>query len=151
MADIVDRSTRSRMMSGIRGKNTKPEVLVRKYLHRHGLRFRLHVQRLPGKPDLLLPKFRAVVNVHGCFWHQHPGCRYAYMPASNRGFWREKLQGNAKRDSRNSAALVALGWRVFTVWECETRDQGRLSQLAKEIRASGSAGVYTLQAAVQDV
>lgn len=134
MVDIVDRATRSRMMSGIRGKNTKPEVLVRSYLHKQGLRFRVHSPQLPGKPDLLFPRFRAVVNVHGCFWHQHPGCRYAYMPASNRRFWRAKLQGNARRDSRNTTALVAMGWRVFTVWECETSDERRLERLAKLIR-----------------
>ena len=135
MADIVDRATRSRMMSGIRGKHTKPEVIVRSYLHRQGLRFRLHDRRLPGRPDLVLARHRTVVNVHGCFWHQHPGCRFAYMPASNRAFWKAKLTGNIKRDARNDAELRKLGWQVLTLWECETGDERKLARLASRIRS----------------
>ena len=134
MADIVNTATRSRMMSGIRGKNTKPEMVVRRFLHACGLRFRLHVRRLPGSPDMVFPRWRTIVNVHGCFWHQHPGCRFAYMPASNRSFWKSKLSGNAKRDERNEAELRRLGWRVFTVWECEVAIEKRLNKLASAIQ-----------------
>ena len=128
------------MMSGIKSKNTKPERLIRSFLHRQGFRFRLHDKRLPGRPDLVLPRYRAVVNVHGCFWHQHHGCRFAYMPASNRAFWKQKLEGNVARDLRNEAALCELGWRVLTVWECEVRDSGMLTCLADNIRSVATPG-----------
>ena len=121
MADIVDRSTRSRMMSGIGGSNTKPETRLRKALHAAGLRYRLHVGKLPGRPDVVFPKFRAVVFVHGCFWHRHGGCRLTTMPATNKDFWQEKFDGNVLRDARNIAALKATGWRVAVVWECSLR------------------------------
>jgi DNA mismatch endonuclease (patch repair protein) len=134
MVDIVDRATRSRMMAGIRGKDTKPERVVRTWLHRRGLRFRLHNRKLAGRPDLVFARHRVVLFVHGCFWHQHPGCRFAYTPTSNRAFWAEKLGGNVERDRRNAAALEAAGWRVLTVWECETRGSARLDRLAAEIR-----------------
>lgn len=134
MADIVTKAVRSRMMSGIRGKNTRPEVVVRRFLHRRGFRFRLHARELPGCPDLLLPKYKAAVHVHGCFWHQHPGCRLAYMPASNRPFWNSKLSGNADRDKRNNRALRQLGWRVFVVWECEIDREAKLDKLARALR-----------------
>lgn len=140
MVDIVDKSTRSRMMSGIKCKNTKPERLIRSFLHRQGFRFRLHDKHLAGRPDLVLTRYRAVVNVHGCFWHQHRGCRFAYMPASNRAFWRQKLEGNVARDLRNEAALRELGWRVLTVWECEVSDSGVLTRLADNIRSSVTPG-----------
>lgn len=119
MVDVVDPATRSRMMSGIRGKDTKPELLVRKYLHAQGLRFRLHVKNLPGKPDIVLSKYRAIVFVHGCFWHHHEGCKYATMPSSRVDYWTNKLSDNVARDQYQSAALERLGWRVFVVWECE--------------------------------
>lgn len=135
MADIVDAATRSRMMSGIKGKNTKPELVVRRFLHRAGLRFRLHDKRLPGRPDIVLPRHCAIVHVHGCFWHQHSGCRFAYMPASNRAFWQSKLGANAERDRRKDEALRALGWRVFTVWECEAGEAAALVRLADVIRS----------------
>lgn len=133
MVDVVDKATRSRMMSGIQGKNTKPELLVRKYLHSRGLRFRLHAKELPGKPDLVFPKYKAVVFVHGCFWHQHPGCKYAYVPQSNTAFWREKLQYNQERDKLKAAALKKLGWRVLTIWECSLDDKS-LERLALAIQ-----------------
>jgi len=134
MVDVVDSVTRSRMMSGIKGKNTKPELQVRKYLHGRGLRFRLHVKELPGKPDLVFPQYKAVVFVHGCFWHQHVGCKYAAMPSSRVNFWTNKLSENVMRDSYQIAALEGLGWRVFVVWECELRDSAkRLSLLYSEI------------------
>ena len=134
MVDIVSKSKRSSMMSGIRGKNTRPELVVRRFLHRDGLRFRLHDRTLPGHPDIVLARYSAIVDVHGCFWHQHPGCRYAYMPASNRSFWSRKLRGNARRDVRNHNALTALGWRVFIVWECEVANVPYLKKLARKIR-----------------
>lgn len=116
--DIVDEGTRSRMMSGIRGKNTKPELVIRRGLHRAGFRFRLHASDLPGKPDLVLPKWRAVVLVHGCFWHRHEGCRFKTSPGTRPEFWQEKFDANVKRDKSNEAALLAQGWRIATVWEC---------------------------------
>lgn len=136
MTDIVDRRTRSRMMSGIRGKNTKPELAVRSFLHQRGLRFRLHSRNLPGRPDLVLPKYRTVVHVHGCFWHRHPRCRFAYMPASNRTFWTNKLTGNAERDRRNDRELRHLGWNPITIWECEVGSERALERLANRIRAT---------------
>lgn len=135
MTDIVDRRTRSRMMSGIKGKNTRPEIAVRKYLHAKGFRYRLHDKRLPGKPDLVLRKYRSVVFVHGCFWHQHRGCPYAYTPKSNRAFWRRKLASNVERDKENRKRLSRLGWQVFVIWECRLREPD-LKKLEQAIRKS---------------
>jgi DNA mismatch endonuclease, patch repair protein len=133
MTDIVDRVTRSRMMSGIRGKDTRPELAVRRYLHREGLRFRLHDPKLAGKPDIVLPRYRVVVDVRGCFWHCHDGCRNATRPKSNSAFWTDKLRANVERDARNVAALEALGWRVFVVWECEAGNEDNLRRLVSMI------------------
>lgn len=132
MADIFDRATRSRVMAAIRGKNTNPERIVRSWLHRHGLRFRLHDCRLAGRPDIVLARHRAVVFVHGCFWHHHAGCRNAVMPKSNRRFWRRKLLGNQVRDRQNAARLRREGWRVFAVWECEL-GAAQLARLCRRI------------------
>lgn len=132
MADVVDRATRSRMMSAIRGRDTSPELEVRRLLHREGLRFRLHAA-LPGKPDLVFPKYEAVVFVHGCFWHRHPNCRYATTPASNQEFWQAKFNANVARDKRVVARLRREGWRVFTVWACRITE-GRMRALARQIR-----------------
>lgn len=120
-------------MSGIKGRNTKPELLVRSYLHKCGLRFRLHDKTLPGKPDLVFRSRRAVVEVRGCFWHQHPGCRLAYMPSSNRAFWKAKLGRNVARDQQNELALETDGWRVFVIWECQTKDHSRLRAVAAAV------------------
>lgn len=109
-------------MSGIRNRNTKPEIAVRKALHGAGFRFRLHRKDLPGKPDIVLPRYRAVVFVHGCFWHGH-GCRYFKLPQTRRDFWLDKIMSNARRDRINEDALKAAGWTVFTVWECDIRDK----------------------------
>lgn len=134
MADIVDKKTRSRMMAGIRGKNTKPELEVRRYLHRSGLRYRLHDRNLPGKPDLVFPKFKTVVEVRGCFWHRHEGCSKAYIPKSNQKFWIEKFEGNVERDNRNDRKLEGLGWRVIVIWECEVSETS-LRSLCKRLKS----------------
>ncbi|MCK9538039.1 very short patch repair endonuclease [Dokdonella sp.] len=127
MTDIVDKETRSRMMSGIRGKDTKPEMVLRHALHARGLRYRLHDRKLPGRPDLILAKHHAVIFVHGCFWHRHEGCRYASTPATNSQFWAEKFAGNVRRDNANRHALIAEGWRVATIWECALRNLDHVS------------------------
>ena len=124
MADIVDSATRSRMMSGIRGRDTKPEILVRSLLHRQGFRFRLQVRTLPGRPDLVLPRYHAVICVHGCFWHGHD-CHLFRLPATRTDFWRSKIEGNRSRDRRVREELLAAGWRVAVVWECALRGAGR--------------------------
>jgi len=124
MIDVVDRITRSRMMAGIRGKDTKPELDLRRALHRLGLRYRLHVPGLPGRPDIVLPKHHAVIEVHGCFWHRHQHCAFCTKPASNMDFWRAKFGDTVRRDKRNVEALRKLGWRVAVVWECSVKDEG---------------------------
>jgi len=132
MADTVDKATRSRIMAAIRGKGTGPEMAARRALHAEGLRFRLHRRGLPGSPDMVFPRHRAVVFVHGCFWHGH-GCAASRRPKSNRRFWDRKLKGNSERDARSAAVLRALGWRVFIVWECEIQSTDWAS-LAESIR-----------------
>lgn len=124
MADIVDKQTRSRMMAGIRGRNTRPEVALRSCLHRSGFRFRIHSRDLPGRPDIVLPRFRAAVFVHGCFWHRHSGCRFATVPATRPEFWAAKFAGNVERDSRARKDLLDAGWRVGIVWECSLKQHG---------------------------
>ncbi len=120
MADVVDVETRSRMMSGIRAKNTKPELLLRSMLHRRGFRFRLHARHLPGTPDMVLTKFGAAIFVHGCFWHGH-GCPVFKWPKSREAFWREKISRNQSNDKKAVEALIAAGWRVAVIWECALR------------------------------
>ena len=135
MTDIVDTPTRSRMMSGIRGRNTKPEMLVRKALFKGGFRFRLHRRDLPGVPDVVLPGRRVAVFVHGCFWHMHAGCSNARLPATRPEFWWEKLSRNVDRDRVAKESLAAAGWRVLTVWECATRDPRNLAALPETLRS----------------
>ena len=118
--DIVDKQTRSRMMSGIRSKNTKPELLVRRLLHQRGFRYRLHDSRLPGKPDLVFPKYGAVIFIHGCFWHGHQ-CRFFRLPGTRTDFWESKISGNRKRDRKTRKVLSDSGWRIAIVWECALR------------------------------
>jgi DNA mismatch endonuclease (patch repair protein) len=132
MADVVDKQTRSRMMSGIRGRNTKPELVVRRHLHRAGMRFSLR-SKLPGRPDIVLPKYNSVVFVHGCFWHRHEGCRYCTMPSTNVEFWTLKFDQNVARDARAVEQLRQLGWRVFIVWSCELQPE-KLEALVAKIR-----------------
>lgn len=125
MTDRLSRKRRSWNMSRIRDKDTAPERLVRSALHRAGYRFRLHSKKLPGRPDVVLPRYRTVVFVHGCFWHRHKGCRYAYTPKSRVAFWNAKFDSNVERDRRNARELRRLGWKVVTVWECEADRPGR--------------------------
>lgn len=120
MPDIVDSATRSKMMAGISGRNTKPELLIRRGLHANGFRFRLHRKDLPGKPDIVLPKYKTVVLVNGCFWHGHD-CPLFKWPKTRPEFWHEKITGNIDRDRRNIGKLVSAGWRVAIIWECAVR------------------------------
>lgn len=116
--DVVNRAVRSRMMAGIKGRDTKPEMVVRSWLHHAGFRFRLHRRDLPGSPDIVLPRWNAVIFVHGCFWHRHRGCAKAATPKSRTQFWNAKFEANIERDRRSILALRRLGWRVNVVWEC---------------------------------
>ena len=125
MPDVVDARTRSRMMSGIRGKDTKPELLIRRALHARGFRYRLHAPNVPGKPDMTLPKFRAAVFVHGCFWHGHD-CPLFRLPGTRTEFWKAKIARNRARDGEVAAMLSASGWRRLVVWECALKGRGRL-------------------------
>jgi DNA mismatch endonuclease (patch repair protein) len=124
MVDIVDSATRSRMMSGIRGRNTKPEILIRSQLHRRGFRFRLDARDLPGRPDIVLPRYRAVIFVHGCFWHGHD-CHLFKWPQTRPDFWRDKIGRNRSNDDKVQAALRERGWRIAVVWECALRGANR--------------------------
>jgi len=123
MADTVDRATRSRMMAGIRGKDTKPEKAIRSALHSAGFRYCIHVAGLPGKPDIVFPKYKAVIFVHGCFWHRHLDCWWSATPSSNAAFWADKFVQNVARDNRNVVDLKKMGWRVAIIWECTVRVQ----------------------------
>lgn len=118
MTDHLDQAKRSWNMSRIRGKDTKPEIAVRRMLHAAGFRFRLHVKSLPGKPDIVLPKWKTVIFVHGCFWHRHAGCKKCTTPATNREYWFEKFRHNIERDKQNCSALFNNGWNVIIIWEC---------------------------------
>lgn len=121
MTDIVDSKVRSRMMAGIKGKNTRPELIVRRFLHSNGFRYRLHDSKLPGRPDIVMPKYRLVIFVHGCFWHRHQGCRLTTNPDQNREKWHEKFMQNRERDQKQIKQLVNQGWRVIVIWECSLR------------------------------
>ncbi len=126
MPDIVDQATRSRMMAGIRAADTKPEMAVRRGLHRRGYRYRLHGAGLPGRPDIFFPGRRAAIFVNGCFWHGHD-CRLFRLPDTRREFWRSKIDDNRRRDERNRAALNAAGWRHLTIWECALKGRRRIA------------------------
>ncbi|MCK5910965.1 MAG: DNA mismatch endonuclease Vsr [Caulobacter sp.] len=139
MPDVHDKATRSRNMAAIRGSDTKPELLIRGGLHRLGFRYRLHARDLPGRPDLVFAKFRAVLFVHGCFWHGHDCALGARVPKANRDYWLAKVARNVARDARAQAALVDAGWRVETVWECDFKDEAALTARLQALldRASG--------------
>jgi len=133
MVDIISEERRSWNMSRIRGKDTTPEIIVRSMLHRMGYRFRLHRKDLPGKPDIVLPKYNTVIFVHGCFWHRHKGCKFAYKPKSRIDFWNSKFDETVARDKRNRKQLEANGWNVEIIWECETKDMNRLKNIINKI------------------
>lgn len=121
MADVHSKATRSFNMSRIRSKDTKPEHLVRKFLFSKGFRYRLHVTDMPGKPDLVLPKYNAVIFVHGCYWHGHRGCKYFVVPKSRSAWWLKKITGNIERDKRTIRNIKKAGWRIFIIWECDLK------------------------------
>lgn len=135
--DTVGASVRSRMMASIRSKDTQPERVVRSFLHARGFRYRLYRKDLPGRPDLVLPRWTAAVLVHGCFWHGHAGCRYFRLPRTRAEFWSEKISGNVRRDAQAIRSLHAAGWRVAVVWECSLRDRpaSALADLESWIRS----------------
>ena len=137
MADVHEPETRSYNMSQISGKDTKPEMMVRKFLHGNGFRYRLHVNDLPGKPDLVLPKYKTVIFVQGCFWHVHEGCKYFKLPETRTKWWKEKLFGNKERDEKHRRHLSEQGWNVITVWECELKPnnlQNTLTELVLKLK-----------------
>jgi DNA mismatch endonuclease (patch repair protein) len=144
VADIVDKATRSRMMAGIRSTNTKGEVQLRSALHRLGFRFRLHDRKLPGRPDIVLPKYRSVILINGCFWHGHT-CSLFKWPSTREDFWRNKIESNVARDQSAIAKLIALGWRVGVIWECSWKgrfrmtDEARLAQCTRWLKSDESS------------
>lgn len=131
MADVHSKKTRSYNMSQIKSKNTKPEIMVRKYLFSKGFRYRLHQKALPGKPDLVLPKYKTVIFIHGCFWHGHEGCRYAVIPKTRTEWWKNKIYQTKVKDCENIAALQTLDWKVLEVWECDLKKDKREATLAR--------------------
>ena len=136
--DVHDSKTRSYIMSRIKGENTKPEETVRKYLFSQGFRYRKNDKRLPGKPDIVLPKYKTIIFVNGCFWHKHEGCRYFAWPQNNAEFWKEKIESNVVRDKKQYEELQDAGWRVIIVWECELKKKRKsdtLERLVDEIKA----------------
>ena len=128
--DVHDPDTRSYNMSQIKGKDTKPELMVRKFLFSKGYRYRLHDKKLPGKPDIILPKYRTIIMVHGCFWHGHEGCKYFKIPDTNTEWWSEKIKKNKTNDEKNETALIALGWKIITVFECELKNNSKETTLS---------------------
>lgn len=135
MTDIVDKATRSRMMAGIKGRDTKPEMLLRHALHARGVRYRLHSKLLPGRPDLIFRRYRVVIFVHGCFWHRHAGCRYCTTPKSNPEFWDRKFSANVTRDANAADRILQAGWRVGIVWECALRRQDQVEAVVAEVQS----------------
>jgi DNA mismatch endonuclease (patch repair protein) len=133
MTDTLTKKQRSALMARIRGKDTNPERAVRRFLHKNGLRFRLHPRNLPGRPDIVLPRLRTVIFVHGCFWHRHPGCIKTTTPSTRRDFWKTKFRENITRDHRKIAELSAQGWKTLTIWECEVKD-ARLTRLVSQLK-----------------
>ena len=136
MADVKTPEERSRNMAAIKGKDTKPEMIMRKYLFSRGLRFRVQVRKLPGTTDIVLPKYKTAVFVNGCFWHGHEGCKYFRLPKSNVEFWKEKIERNIERDRESMQALLDLGWKVIRVWECELRNKANREETLNKIYTS---------------
>lgn len=135
MVDNVNSQTRSRMMSGIKGKDTRPELALRSALHGAGFRYRLHGKGMPGRPDIVMTKYRAVIFVHGCFWHRHAGCRFMTTPATRPNFWQAKFEANVARDKIVHADLLRAGWRVATVWECALRTEAGIAAVRDTLAA----------------
>ena len=134
MTDVHNQQTRSYNMSRIKGRDTKPEMLVRKTLFSNGFRYRLHVKKLSGKPDIVLPKLKTVIFVHGCYWHGHENCRYFVLPKTRTDWWLEKINGNKIRDEKNRKNLMRDGWKIITVFECELKKERRMKTLSAIIR-----------------
>lgn len=134
MADVHEPEVRSYNMSQIRGKDTKPEMLVRKFLFAHGFRYRLHDKKLPGKPDIVLPRYKTVFFVHGCFWHGHEGCKYFVIPKTRTEWWLNKITGNKNKDTESINTLKEKGWKVITIWECELKPDKREQKLKSLLR-----------------
>ena len=132
MVDIISKKRRSWNMSRIGGKNTQPELVVRSLLHKMGYRFRLHAKKLPGKPDIVLPKYKTVIFVNGCFWHRHKRCKYAYTPKSRIKFWQKKFQGTIERDQKAKRQLKKLGWKFLIIWECRVKNTHKIKQLVEK-------------------
>lgn len=137
--DCYDHLIRSKAMRSVHSENTTPEMAVRSFLHRHGFRFRLHAKNLPGHPDIVLPKYKTVVEVRGCFWHRHHGCKNATTPSSNMAYWNAKFERNVKRDCENELRLKELGWRVIVIWECELKSPDFLNTIPARILKPKSA------------
>ena len=136
MVDVFSEQKRSWIMGRVKGRDTKPEMLVRSLLHRMGFRFRLHRKDLPGNPDIVLPRYKKVIFVHGCFWHRHTGCRYATSPKTHTAFWKAKFSSNVSRDRRNRRELKKMGWAVLTVWQCELKNPKKLTERLNEFLAN---------------
>jgi DNA mismatch endonuclease (patch repair protein) len=140
MADVHTKETRSYNMSRIKAKDTKPEMLVRRFLHTHGFRYKLHDKSLPGKPDIVLPKYGTVIFVHGCFWHGHEGCKYYVVPKTRTEWWLNKINNNCSNDTRIIAQLKKLGWQVLILWECELKKdifESTMKKICIRLRRSG--------------
>ena len=144
MTDTLTQQERSERMSRIRGKDSASEMRLRRLIHGMGFRYRLHVKTLPGTPDLVFPARKAVIFMHGCFWHRHQGCRLARMPKSRIAFWREKLEANRRRDEENMSLLNELGWRVLVIWECQMKekDLSEVSNVVRRFLADGTGGEH---------
>ena len=135
MADVHSKETRSYNMSRIKSKNTKPEMLVRQFLHKNGFRYRLHLKDLPGKPDIVLPKYKTVIFIHGCFWHGHEGCKKAALPTTRTEWWSNKINHNIQRDINAETALKAINWKIITIWQCELKENWQ-DQLISELTSN---------------
>ncbi len=131
MADVHSKAVRSYNMSRIKGKDTKPEMLVRRFLHGHGYRYKLHDKTLPGKPDIVLPKYNTVIFIHGCFWHGHSNCKYYVVPKTRTGWWLAKINGNIANDKKHLTALRKAGWKIITIWECQLKPKKADKTLAR--------------------
>lgn len=151
MTDIVHKQTRSRMMAGIKGKDTKPELVLRRALHARGFRYRLHSKTVPGRPDLVFPKHHAIVFVHGCFWHRHKGCRYTTTPSTRPEFWQAKFDANVIRDRSVQDQLLEAGWRVATVWGCALRRPEETTLAANIVAAWLRSSTSEIQIGYADV